>query len=223
MEALKTPPTHYYPAPDRYPIEHQAVQRVEQLLSAQNWPFRRVHVHVVFDVTSSMPSRHRLDLVGRNGLGHQVGRAEIFLNLAYLHQNPGFFLNDTIPHECAHLLVAAEASEKGAIYGEHGEEWQGYLARLNAKAKPKANAWREMYDSRGVLLANGGIPAQCSCDDDNFHVLSDAKPSKTPTCEHCKSILKPSPGIAQPDALRREAAYLVKMKGVQDLYGWLDS
>lgn len=215
--------TRYYPDREVHPLEHEVVTLVESCLTSQRWPFERIPCRVSFDLRPGCPSRSMLKISARNGQGLQVGRVEAWFNLSYLHQNPGLFLNDIVPHESAHLLAEAEAEKKGNRIPAHGDEWKAWLARLSATATPKGYGWRGAFDDRPCLLAAGGVPHACMCAGDEryqFFPLRNGPPAEN--CDRCKQPFRHVPREQVPPGMQREVDALVAWAADKHLYGWLD-
>jgi len=77
----------------------------------------------------------------------------IDLNMILFEDDVADMLNDTIPHEIAHLVQYDKFDHRGADTQNHGAEWQEIMKRLG-KAKPvkrgtldltRAKAWYKEY------------------------------------------------------------------------------
>lgn len=77
----------------------------------------------------------------------------IDLNMILFEDDVNDMLNDTIPHEIAHLVQYNKFDHRGADTQGHGAEWQEIMKRLG-KAKPakrgtldltRAKAWHKAY------------------------------------------------------------------------------
>ncbi len=112
-------------------------------------------------------------------------QTEIKFNEFLLERNPGIFLENIVPHECAHLIVY---DLFGTKVKPHGEQWQSIMEGLfNADASVR-------HDLDVSALVNKPFIYRCDCDNDGLPLakrqhINIQKGSKY-LCRRCRATLQ---------------------------------
>ncbi len=133
---------------------------------------------------SDAPPRLRFDLRGRCAGQALPDQWVIRLNTALLRQHGAAFVDETVPHEWAHLLAFK-------LYGSrikpHGKEWRGLMRLLGQRPDVCHNY--TVQPTRQLRRH----PYHCACQD---HQLSSirhrrVRAGQAYVCKQCGELLKP--------------------------------
>ena len=126
-------------------------------------------------------------------MGVIAGRANssnntIELSPTLLKENTESFINQTIPHEIAHIITTK-------VYGwrasAHGREWKSVMVRLG-KRPDRCHK----YDTTSVQKVNKPYRYKCSCQVHMVsHTVHGRMGEQVYTCRKCKTPLKFYPNI----------------------------
>lgn len=83
----------------------------------------------------------------------------VYLNLPLMERNESNFLNDTIPHEVAHLVANAIKAQKRIVEGAHGKTWKRVMSQVYGLNPTRCH----QYDTSGVGRNVKKYRYVCSC------------------------------------------------------------
>lgn len=138
----------------------------------------------------------RYDLVGRSA-GQAVwdpyGKVKHFIriNPVLLNENGEDMVNQTVPHEVAHVVVTQLYEEKGHRVQGHGYEWQSVMRQLGLKPDRCHS-----YDVTSIRAIRGGKEYHFTCMCVGFvHKFSKSKYTRyingnRYVCRRCRGSLK---------------------------------
>lgn len=133
----------------------------------------------------------RFDLRGMTAGQAYSGRNLIRLNPLLLHENGEAFLQQTVPHEVAHLVA-------DKLFGPgirpHGREWQSVMAVLDASSE----RCHRFDTSRAAAYRQRRFSYACGCT--RLHELSATRHNRIQRgaaylCRRCGKKLRPAPAI----------------------------
>lgn len=116
------------------------------------------------------------------------GATLLRLNLTLLTENLADFLEQTIPHEVAHLVVNWQARQKHRRPRPHGPEWQ--LVMQNCYGLPPARC--HTYRTTPARIVPRNILYRCGCREHRLTAIMHKRLSLSheALCKSCRTQLK---------------------------------
>jgi SprT protein len=154
-------------------------------LSIKNQVIDKVHecfkkVNMEYDIPMVRFSKR-----GRVAGTANYGKWSVNFNPVLMRENPDIFLNQTVPHECAHLIARQRYSNR--YIKPHGREWKYTMRQLGVNPKRCHS-----YDtSNSAVYHKNKYKYHCNCQD---HIVGPTIHKKIQkghryTCKDCRSTL----------------------------------
>lgn len=111
----------------------------------------------------------------------------VYLNLPLMMRNEKDFLEDTIPHEVAHLVARAIQVKSGRVEGAHGKTWKAVMSRVYGLNPVRCHS----YEVSGIGRKTKTYKYICSCKKFEVGSVRHNKMMKGAkyTCKLCKKHL----------------------------------
>ncbi|AGA89539.1 hypothetical protein Thimo_0700 [Thioflavicoccus mobilis 8321] len=168
-----------------FALRHEAIEQSRRLLQLAERHYRRTMPtpEIRFDLRGQAAGQARIAPTG----------TQIRYNRQLLHDNPTEFLNQTIPHEVAHLVAYRVF---GRRIRPHGREWQAVMAFFGAPAQ----RCHRFAVKRGTGRQLARHAYHCAC---RTHALTSIRHNRVLRgrryyCRTCGQWLRPGahPGMA---------------------------
>ena len=120
---------------------------------------------------------------------YQDGRLVIRYNLAIARLQPQAFIDETVPHEVAHLLVWLLHGRKARA---HGPEWQSMMRYLGIEQPQRCHQF-EM--PQGNTRRQRRWAYRCDCSEHQISTVRHNRMQRGQSynCRSCGGLLRPSP------------------------------
>lgn len=159
-------------------LENQVIDKIDEIYDIAEKAFNR-----------SFPSpgikfKKRGKVAGTANYGSNT----LNFNIVLLRENTEQFINQTVPHECAHLIAHQVYDNEYRKIKPHGREWKTVMMLLGANPKRCHN-----YDtSNSTIYRKTRYIYKCNCRE---HVIGPTRHKRAQIgtryyCKYCKQTLQ---------------------------------